>query len=148
MFIQKPQRPATSGEHCLASSASYRFFTSGGAPHAARFFPAEARGLIDGSGRLELHGKGLEDIRRSARPKPVREWPTPAQLESLHFREENAGANAWLVLPNDDGVFTGATTVEGIPAVHPVQVYVDLKGHPERAPEAAEHLRECADVPS
>jgi hypothetical protein len=31
--------------------------------------------------------------------------------------------------------------VGGVPCVHPVQVYVDLKDQPERASEAAEHLR-------
>lgn len=70
----------------------------------------------------------------------VREWPTPAQLENLHFRDEEAGANVWLVLPNDDGVFVGMRTVEDVPCVHPVQTYVDLKGQPERAADATEHL--------
>ena len=30
---------------------------------------------------------------------------------------------------------------DGLRCVHPVQVYMDLKGHPERAAEAAQHLR-------
>jgi AraC-like DNA-binding protein len=72
----------------------------------------------------------------------VRQWPTSAHLEALHLREEPVGANVWLVLPNDDGVFEGARVVESITCVHPVQVYLDLKAHPERAPEAADHLRE------
>ncbi len=38
------------------------------------------------------------------------------------------------------GVFHGVQEVVGVRCVHPVQVYVDLKGHPERADEAAEHL--------
>jgi hypothetical protein len=71
----------------------------------------------------------------------LRGWPTPAQLEHLHFREESSGANAWLAIPNDGGVFMGQRPVDGIPCVDPVQVYVDLKGHPERASEASEHLR-------
>lgn len=61
--------------------------------------------------------------------------------EQLGFREEPRGANLWLVLPNDAGVFQGAVTRNGVPCVHPVQAYMDLKGHPERASEAAEHLR-------
>lgn len=31
--------------------------------------------------------------------------------------------------------------VDGVPCVHPVQVYLDLKGHPERSSEAAARLR-------
>lgn len=72
----------------------------------------------------------------------LRAWPTTAQLEALHFREEPQGANLWLALPTDDGVFEGSRDLEGIPCVHPVQVYVDLKDQPERAPEAAAHLKE------
>ena len=71
----------------------------------------------------------------------LREWPTPRQLESLQFRDGEAGGNVWLVLPNDDGVFEGSLVVEGVSCVHPVQVYVDLKGQPERAAEASEHLK-------
>lgn len=59
----------------------------------------------------------------------------------LGFREEPRGANLWLVVPNDAGVFQGATEQAGVRCVHPVQAYVDLKAHPERASEAAEHLR-------
>lgn len=72
----------------------------------------------------------------------LREWPSPDQLEQLHFREEPNGANLWLVLPADDGVFDGARVIDGIACVHPVQVYVDLKDHPERAADAAEHLKQ------
>ena len=67
--------------------------------------------------------------------------PSPALLERLGFREEPRGANLWLVVPNDTGVFQGASEKDGIRCVHPVQVYVDLKDHPERAAEAAERLR-------
>lgn len=60
------------------------------------------------------------------------------------LRRQNSGldgANVWLVVPNDDGVFNGTRDVDGLPCVHPVQVWVDLKGHPERAEDAAEHMR-------
>ena len=67
--------------------------------------------------------------------------PAPQLLERLGFREEGRGANTWLVVPNDSGVFDGAAPVDGVNCVHPVQVYLDLKGHPERADEAAEELR-------
>jgi hypothetical protein len=67
--------------------------------------------------------------------------PSPELLERLGFREDARGANLWLVVPNDVGVFQGAVEKDGVQCVHPVQVYVDLKDHPERAPEAAERLQ-------
>lgn len=63
-------------------------------------------------------------------------------LEALGFREDERGANTWLVIPNDEGVFQEAKEVEGIHCVHPVQIYLDLKGQPERKDEAAASLRE------
>lgn len=68
--------------------------------------------------------------------------PPGEQLrDKLGFREDARGANLWLVIPNDVGVFQGADTRDGLRCVHPVQAYLDLKAHPERATEAAEHLR-------
>ncbi len=67
--------------------------------------------------------------------------PSPELLENLSFRENARGANIWLVVPKDEGVFHGAGDYGGICCVHPVQVYLDLKAHPERAAEAAGHLR-------
>ena len=69
------------------------------------------------------------------------EPPTLGLKMELGFREEPRGANTWLVVPNDEGVFDGAELVDDIRCVHPVQIYVDLKGQPERAPEAAAELR-------
>ena len=69
------------------------------------------------------------------------EMPSAALLADLGFREESRGANTWLVIPNDEGVFDGASEVEGVRCVHPVQAYLDLKNHPERAREAAAELR-------
>ena len=66
--------------------------------------------------------------------------PAAELKEELGFREEDRGANTWLVVPNDEGVFDGVELVDGIRCVHPVQAYVDLKNHPERAAEAAEEL--------
>lgn len=60
----------------------------------------------------------------------------------LGFREDEKGANIWLVVPNDEGVFHGAEAQEGIRCVHAVQVYLDLKEHPERSSEAASRLRQ------
>jgi hypothetical protein len=45
------------------------------------------------------------------------------------------------VIPNDAGVFQGAEAQDGLRCVHPVQAYVDLKAHAERATEAAERRR-------
>ena len=67
--------------------------------------------------------------------------PSPGLKKDLGFQEEADGANTWLVVPNDEGVFHGAEIVDGIRCVHPVQAYVDLKNHPERAPEAVAGLR-------
>jgi DNA-binding Lrp family transcriptional regulator len=67
--------------------------------------------------------------------------PRPETLKALGFREEGKGANLWLAVPNDEGVFTGAKERDGVRCAHPLQVYLDLKGHPERAAEAAQELR-------
>ena len=67
--------------------------------------------------------------------------PSAAVRQALGFREEAREANTWLVVPNDDGVFDGAERVDGIRCVHPLQAYLDLKDHPERAEEAAAELR-------
>ncbi len=71
----------------------------------------------------------------------LRAAPPPSLLEAIGFREEPRGANVWLVVPNDEGVFHGASEREGVQCVHPVQAYLDLKDHPERAGEAAAELR-------
>ena len=71
----------------------------------------------------------------------LRKTPSRALLADLSFREEDQGANTWLVVPKDEGVFQGAKQYDGILCVDPIQVYLDLKAHPERAREAAEHLR-------
>lgn len=69
------------------------------------------------------------------------ESPAKELREKLGFREDARGANLWLVIPNDAGVFHGAAARDSLRCVHPVQAYVDLKAHPERATEAAERLR-------
>lgn len=61
--------------------------------------------------------------------------------EELGLRPVAQGENVWLVTPKDDGVFYRAEAIDGIPCVHPVQCYLDLLAHPERAPEAAADLR-------
>ena len=67
---------------------------------------------------------------------------SPDVAAALSFREDARGANAWLVVPNDEGVFHGAsTTNEDIICVHPVQAWLDLHAHPERAEAVARELR-------
>jgi hypothetical protein len=71
----------------------------------------------------------------------VAHLPSAEAQQAMGFREESRGENVWLVVPNDEGVFHGAVEREGIRCAHPVQVYLDLKDHPERSAEAAEQLR-------
>lgn len=68
--------------------------------------------------------------------------PSEGLKHELGFHEDPKGANVWLTVPNDDGVFDGAKEVKGIRCVHPLQVYLDLKDHPERSAEAADELRD------
>ena len=72
------------------------------------------------------------------------EPPSTGLKRDLGFRDEERGANTWLVVPNDEGVFDGVKELEGVNCVHPLQAYIDLKDHPERAAEAAEELRQRA----
>jgi DNA-binding transcriptional ArsR family regulator len=66
----------------------------------------------------------------------------PAEIaDEVGGRVGERGANVQLVWPNDDGVFYGAREVDGCRCAHPVQVYLDLGGLPERADEAAAQLR-------
>lgn len=62
--------------------------------------------------------------------------------ETLGVRAEARGANVQLIAPNDRGVFDGALESGGARCVAPVQAYLDLLALPERAKEAAAHLRE------
>ncbi len=68
--------------------------------------------------------------------------PDEGLLQKLGFREEERGSNTWLVVPDDESVFWGATRRKNIRCAHPVQIYLDLKGQPERAAEAAAKVRE------
>jgi hypothetical protein len=62
-------------------------------------------------------------------------------LAKLGFHEGARGSNTWLVVPDDEGVFAGKSERDGIWCVSPIQTYLDLKGQPERADEAAAELR-------
>ncbi len=71
----------------------------------------------------------------------LRERLANGHLEKTGMREQERGSNVWLIEPKDEGVFHQASTVGNVRSVHPIQVYLDLKGHPERSKEAAEELR-------
>ena len=66
---------------------------------------------------------------------------SPDLLAEMSFHEDDRGANVWFIAPNDAGVFHGAATHNGIRCVHPVQIYLDLHAHPERAKDVAQELR-------
>ena len=72
----------------------------------------------------------------------LKDSPPSELLETLEFREDPRGANTWLVVPQDESVFDGFSNLDGVCCVHPVQVYLDLKSHPERAAEAAQEIRD------
>ncbi len=61
--------------------------------------------------------------------------------ERLDLRVNERGANIQLVGPDDAGVFARKRRIGDLPTVSPPQVYLDLLALPERAREAAEHLR-------
>ena len=71
----------------------------------------------------------------------VEDVPSDELKKQLRFRDDRRGANAWFVVPNDEGVFSCGRDPAGVSCVHPVQAYLDLQEHPERAQEAAEELR-------
>lgn len=73
----------------------------------------------------------------------VRRVPDDQLLGELGFHRGDKGANLWLVVPNDEGVFAGSKEMGGHVCVSPVQTYLDLRSMPERAKEAAAHLREA-----
>ncbi|MGD0452231.1 MAG: type IV toxin-antitoxin system AbiEi family antitoxin [Solirubrobacteraceae bacterium] len=64
-----------------------------------------------------------------------------AAADAIELRRNERGANVQLVGPNDRGVFDGQRSIDDLPCVSLVQVYLDLLALPERASEAAEELR-------
>lgn len=77
----------------------------------------------------------------------LKELPTDDFLEQqIGFRENTAASNLWLVLPKDVDVFHAVKPIKHIPCVYPIQVYLDLHGHPERAEEAAVELRRTLEL--
>ncbi len=69
----------------------------------------------------------------------------PESLRSaLDLRAASRGANVHLIDASRQRVEIGARHPLELPCVHPAQVYVDLLNLPERAQEAAEHMRPLA----
>ena len=62
-------------------------------------------------------------------------------LGDLSFRPTERGANVWLLVPDDSGVFQGVKVHDGVHCVSPVQAYLDLHAHPERAKEVAVEVK-------
>jgi MarR family/Transcriptional regulator, AbiEi antitoxin, Type IV TA system len=76
----------------------------------------------------------------------VAEMPGDDVLKKLGFRETDQGANVWFVVPNDEGVLHNRGKGGDVFCADPVQVYLDLDAHPERASEMAPLLRRQTDV--
>jgi hypothetical protein len=69
----------------------------------------------------------------------------PEHLRGIvRLRETRRGANVHLIGNGGQRLDIGAARPDRLPCAHPAQVYVDLLGLPERAREAAEHLRPLA----
>jgi hypothetical protein len=76
----------------------------------------------------------------------LKEWPDNSIFEKVGFREKTSGANVWLIIPRDSDVFYQVSSMNEIPCVHPVQVWLDLSYHPERAQEAADILKNSLEL--
>lgn len=61
-------------------------------------------------------------------------------IEQLKLKPVNSGANVSLLKPYDDGVFWNSQEVNGVLAVSPIQVYLDLKNYRGRGEEAADAI--------
>jgi hypothetical protein len=62
-------------------------------------------------------------------------------LSYLDFSESDVGSNTIIASPNDQSIFWDIEEIGGIQCVHPIQAFLDLKGHPERAQEAMSELK-------
>ena len=62
-------------------------------------------------------------------------------VEQLDIRQGSKGANVQILGPDDAGALAGEQQRDGLTCVSTVQIYLDLLYLPERAKEAAQHLR-------
>ncbi|HEX9780626.1 MAG TPA: hypothetical protein VGB20_05360 [bacterium] len=65
----------------------------------------------------------------------------PQWMEALELRPAEAGPNAVLLLPYDEGVVDRSAEADGVTLVGAVQLYLDLCREPGRGREQAEFLR-------
>ena len=72
----------------------------------------------------------------------VKTSPTTETLHTLNAREVPTGGRLWLLHPQDEGVFQFTQTVQGLPLVSDVQIYLDLLQVGLRGPDQAKALRE------
>ena len=76
----------------------------------------------------------------------VGEFPDEAQLkEALLARRVESGGRLRIVLPRDEGILNPLQTVQGLPLVSDVQLYLDLIQAGLRGDEAAAELRTWPD---
>lgn len=66
---------------------------------------------------------------------------SPQFRKEIGFIETDRGANVWFMQETDDVAFLGSERRNGICVASPWFTYVDLAIHPERAVDAAAHLR-------
>jgi len=62
--------------------------------------------------------------------------------KGLELKKVESGANVTLLIPKDEGVFYGASEIDGVPVASPVQAYLDLVSFRGRGEEAAQFLLE------
>lgn len=60
--------------------------------------------------------------------------------QALDLKMTDSGANVQILAPRDRGVFDFMETIDQVPVVCPIQLYLDLRRDPARGEEAAEHL--------
>jgi hypothetical protein len=109
-----------------------------------------ARSLADRLGELEVHHAftglaaawAIEQFARFRLTTVYVDDDPRAVADRLDIRQEPKGANVQLAGPDDVGVFAGEHDRDSLPCVAGVQVYLDLLHLPERAEEAARHLRD------
>lgn len=63
-----------------------------------------------------------------------------AVAKELELKKVESGANITLLIPKDEGVFYGASEIDGVPVASPIQAYLDLVGVSGRGEEAADAL--------
>lgn len=66
--------------------------------------------------------------------------PSKSVLKDAGIVADARGANVWIVVPDDAAVFDSLADIQGYACCSPLQVYLDLKAHPERAAEAASEI--------